>query len=686
MKPLSWLARGGWALLALPLSLPSRANAQECAALPDFPTAAINTTQDRDQMMCQLGRVFPTLPVRQGTAWPWNDPTAPTNAWPTNLANPEGNWTDAQRHTVVRTRWGNWHTYDGDPMFNPDPGVHFPNIPSDKNGGAMSGYGDYGPYSNPRYTDIDLLAMKSGAPVLSREDWWTQRRPEIFNLVQQQLYGTPLDPSIPVAWVVTPGATGTQTGSDGQPYAYREKTIVGTVDTSSYPELRNTPVVRAVCRYPAEAGRRVPVVITYGEGVARFQYTAPYGIGTCSYTPGQVQPDSGGANLSSYVIGLVNKGHWRKPSDPGSLVAWGWGVSRLIDALQSDPDFDGDKVAVEGHSRFGKSTLVAAAYDTRIAVAWPSDAGAMGTAMARRTYGESLDFVVSATNEYHWMAGNAMNYAGAISPDALFPRRVEYLDVDAHSTTSLIAPRAIFVTNGTDTPPGLGDAWADPRGCWLSGHLASPVWEHLGWKGQVIPEGTVFTGPGGAIPPGCTQCQPAAEALGGTPPFDVAFIEGTVGWRRQKEGHTAVPNWPSFMLFASRYLNDARPAVASGQSFVLGAGHANVVGTVQAADADGDRLEQWQIKGGSGAYKFAIDSATGLVTIADASALDFAPGTTYDLTVMVGDGKLPSHDATVTITVPQKVNVCHKNGKTLSISSVDVPDHVAHGDAVGTCE
>jgi hypothetical protein len=684
MKPSPSLARG---IVALSLSLGpvTMVDAQDCASLPAFPTSAITTTQDRDQMMCQVGRVFPDLPVRQGTAWPWNDPTAPTNAWPTNLANPEGNWTDAQRHTVVRTRWGNWHTYDGDPMFNPDPSVHFPNIPADKNGGAMSGYGDYGPYSNPRYTDIDLLTMKAGGPVAMREDWWIRRRPEIFDLVQQQLYGTPL-PVLPVSWTVTPGATGTQTGSDGVAYAYQEKTLVGTVDTSSYPELRNTPVIRATCRYPAAAGRRVPVVITYGEGNARFQYTAPYGIGTCSYTAGAVQPDSGGANLSSYVIGLVNKGNWRKPSDAGSLVAWGWGVSRLIDAFAADPDFDADKVAVEGHSRFGKATLVTAAYDARVAVAWPSDAGALGTAMIRRTYGESLDFVVSATNEYHWLAGNAMTYAGAISPDAVFPRRVEYLDVDSHSTTALIAPRAIFVSNGTDTPPGFGDAWADPRGCWLSGHLASPVWELLGWPGQVIPEGTVFTGPGGVVPPGCTQCQPAAESIGGTPPFDGAFIEGTVGWRRQKEGHTPVPNWPSFMQFASRYLNDGRPVIAAGQTFVLGRGLLNTVGYVSASDPDADVLGDWQIKGGSGAYKFAIDSASGRITIADPSAIDFSGTSSYDLTVMVGDGKLPSHDATVTITIPAKVNVCHKNGKTLSISKDSVADHVAHGDSVGTCQ
>ena len=193
---------------------------------------------------------------------------------------------------------------------------------------------------------------------------------------------------------------------------------------------------------------------------------------------------------------------------------------------------NGDKIAVQGHSRYGKATLVTAAYDERVVVAWPSDAGALGTAMARRHWGESLEFVASASGEYHWVNGNILKYAGPLREGQFFPRKLELLDVDAHSTTALLAPRAVFVTNGTDTPPGFGDAWADPRGTFLSGQLASPVWNLLGWKGQIIPEGTAFTsGPG--------------ESIGGTPPFNVAFIDGTVGWRRQIEGHVSTPNWPS---------------------------------------------------------------------------------------------------------------------------------------------
>src|ERR1700753_170347 len=108
-------------LIFAALLFSSEASAQNCAGLPDVPTSATTATQDRDQMMCQLGLTFPTLPTRMGSSWPWNDPTAPTNAWPKTITTPEGNWTDQQSHTIVRTAWGNWHTYDADPSTEPDP-------------------------------------------------------------------------------------------------------------------------------------------------------------------------------------------------------------------------------------------------------------------------------------------------------------------------------------------------------------------------------------------------------------------------------------------------------------------------------------------------------------------------------------------------------------------------------------
>jgi hypothetical protein len=149
----------------------------------------------------------------------------------------------------VRTAWGLWHTYDADLIYEPNTSQHynpgstvwpFPTL----NGGALSGAGDYGPESNPRYTDIDLLKMKNGSPISSPEDWWLKRRPEIFDLVQQELYGKTIDPTIPVTWTVSSVTTGSTVVS-GVTYPWRQKTFTGTVDKSSYPALRNTPVISA---------------------------------------------------------------------------------------------------------------------------------------------------------------------------------------------------------------------------------------------------------------------------------------------------------------------------------------------------------------------------------------------------------------------------------------------------------
>jgi hypothetical protein len=225
---------------------------------------------------------------------------------------------------------------------------------------------------------------------------------------------------------------------------------------------------------------------------------------------------------------------------------------------------------------------------------------------------------------------------------------VQNLDVDSYSVLALIAPRPVMTNGGTDTPQGNGDAWQDPRGMFLTGHFASPAWEVIGWPGQIIPSGTVFTSPGSPGAATCITCGPA-ESVGGTPPYDTAFTTGTVAWRRHSPGHTDTPEWPVFAQWITKYVFDNRPVIAPGQSFTLGDGEVSNVGTVQATDADGDALQNWQFKGGDGVGLFAINRTTGQITVPDASKIDTSRTTPWSLTVMVGDGKLPSHDETVEI-------------------------------------
>ncbi|WP_213807376.1 cadherin repeat domain-containing protein [Granulicella sp. dw_53] len=583
---------------------------------------------------------------------------------------------------------------------------------STSTGGSMSGYGDYGlsettsngqpivgarPYptgnaplgpggttictspgclATGSYTPIDIFTMKDGVTKITKsKDWWLKRRPELMELVQKEMYGYKIPDSVApaITWTIGGVTTGTQTGTigcitsgttcpggtitDGKTYAYRAKTYTGTVSIDRYPAVRNRPSITVNCRFPANATGKVPVFIGIGGANTLFQYTAPLGYGACGYSQTALQADAGGAATTSYLSGLINQGNWRQPTDAGTLQIWAWGVSRIIDEFGSDPDPigpDPDKVAVEGHSRNGKATLVAAAMDDRVVAALPSCGGAGGAAPIRRHFGESIESIVGS-GEYYWMDGYLMNYAGPAcqtNPSvgkpgctpAFFPRKVQELDVDAPEVMSLVAPRAIMTNGGTDTPNGGGDAWQDPRGMYLSGAVSGPVWQLLGWPGQVIPADTIFT----SNPTSYTN----GESIGGTPPFNTAFIDGTVGWRRHSQGHTDVPEWPVFVTFASKYLNDVRPVITAGQVFTLPAS-SSVVGEVKGTDGGGGHITNWQIKGGDGAYAFDIDSATGQITVADRTKLNGA--SSYVLTLMASDGILPAHDTTVTINAPAAV-------------------------------
>jgi hypothetical protein len=257
------------------------ASAQNCQNLPAVPDNTVTSTQDRDHMMCELGIVFPTLPVRQGTEWPWNDPTAPTNAWPKSQANPEGNWTDAQGHTIVRTAWGNWHTYDSETVFEPPADLHYPNVAATYKGGAMTGVGDYGPLSNPRYPDIELLEMKDGTPVELREDWWIKRRPQIFGFVQDQLYGKSLFDFRPnITWTVAPAVPASSIAARNSAWGSTSVTMSAMSPSAHTRSRLARPNLSLVTTSIVDSAREI---------IARLTAAAP---DIMSFGPSTVRPDA----------------------------------------------------------------------------------------------------------------------------------------------------------------------------------------------------------------------------------------------------------------------------------------------------------------------------------------------------------------------------------------------------------
>ena len=116
-----------------------------------------------------------------------------------------------------------------------------------------------------------------------------------------------------------------------------------------------------------------------------------------------MQADNGAGWIKG-IIGLVNHGQPRALDDWGVLRAWAWADSRILDYLQTDPDVDGTKVGVMGHSRGGKAALVAMVDDPRFAIGYISSSGAGGADLFRRNYGETMGNLCSA-EEFHWFAG-----------------------------------------------------------------------------------------------------------------------------------------------------------------------------------------------------------------------------------------------------------------------------------------
>lgn len=227
-------------------------------------------------------------------------------------------------------------------------------------------------------------------------------------------------------------------------------------------------------RVPADQGRRfgsldVPAFMRAGLGVATINYA-------------DIDPDaSDGLSAGVRAAYLAPGQTTPAPDEWGTIAAWAWGLSRVLDYFETDPTVDAQRVALFGASRLGKTVLWTAARDPRFAAVIASVSGEGGAALSRRNYGETIGHLTAPTRYAYQFAGNYAKWAAdpGTSP------------VDGHLLVALIAPRPLLLQTG-DT-----DRWSDPRGEWLSLLAARPVYALFGQAGPVtdaMPRTGILTG------------------------------------------------------------------------------------------------------------------------------------------------------------------------------------------------
>lgn len=200
-------------------------------------------------------------------------------------------------------------------------------------------------------------------------------------------------------------------------------------------------------------------------GVWNLEGSVDRGYAVATFYCGDIDPDkpdfSDGVHASYFKPGQTAPG----PHEWGTIAAWAWGNSRAVDYLASDGDIDPKRIAVVGHSRLGKTALLAAAMDERIALAIPLQAGCGGTAPSRGKIGES----VAQINDHfpHWFCGTFKQFNA--QPDRL--------PFDQHCLVALVAPRPVLFANAVE------DQWANPAGQFEVLKAADPVYRLLGVRG-----------------------------------------------------------------------------------------------------------------------------------------------------------------------------------------------------------
>jgi dienelactone hydrolase len=194
------------------------------------------------------------------------------------------------------------------------------------------------------------------------------------------------------------------------------------------------------------------------------------GYALAAFYSGDVDPDRKEVSEGLYAWLAGDDPSRNNPTNRGTIAAWAWGYHRCVDYLVTEPSVDAHRIASLGHSRNGKTALLAAAFDERIAIAFPHQAGCGGSAPSRGKTGESVKAINSQFP--HWFNAEFKQFNDA-------PERLPF---DQNCLVALCAPRPVLFSAAE------GDQWANPAGQFQVLQAADPVYRFLGAEGLAAKE------------------------------------------------------------------------------------------------------------------------------------------------------------------------------------------------------
>ena len=336
----------------------------------------------------------------------------------------------------------------------------------------------------------ELMATFKGEKVSSVEQWEKLRAPELFDAFAREEYG---------CW---PDATNcTVSFSLAEPDAFamggkalRKRVRIAYTGDGGSGSFIVTAFI-PVCKKPVPAfllicnrtpNENIDPSRKNKSGFWPAEEIVDRGYAAIAFWNGDVAPDRNTGNNEG-VFACFKK--WPKDRFDrferwGTLAAWAWGASRVMDWIETERCIDSKHVAVVGHSRGGKAALVTGVYDKRFAMVCSNNSGCSGAKLNHVDLpkSEHVDMIVRTFS--YWFC---MNYIRIVN-------REKEWRLDQHQFIALIAPRLVCIASATE------DAWAGPEGEYLSGIFASPAWELYGKKGLVA---DAFPAPEKPLQDGC---------------------------------------------------------------------------------------------------------------------------------------------------------------------------------------